>query len=179
MAGKEGRGARAAEASLFDGRPYVLTPLDPADLEHEAVGEFQGWLRRIGARAVVLEPGLHDRLVALVSHLPQLASTALAASLADRPEKNALRDVVGPGVLDMTRLALSPYQIWSDIIATNQASIVAALDSYIERLLLLRTGLGSPATAAMFEKAASLAAGLRRPAPARPNESGLSSEGPL
>ena len=64
MAGKEARGVQAADANLFQSRPYVLTGSD-ATLEH--------WVAKIGARLVRLDAAEHDRLVALVSHLPQLA----------------------------------------------------------------------------------------------------------
>src|SRR5438552_3579552 len=73
MAGKEARGVEAADADLFRGRSYVLTGSD-------AVLEM--WLEKIGARLVRLEPAEHDRLVALVSHLPQLLSTLLALLIA-------------------------------------------------------------------------------------------------
>src|SRR4051812_19744182 len=83
MAGKETRGAAAADGELFRGRTWVLTPDDRAELETDAAREFRGWLERIGARTVVLDADEHDRVVARTSHLPQLASTALAAVLAD------------------------------------------------------------------------------------------------
>ncbi len=65
----------------------------------------------------------HDRVVALTSHLPQLASTALAAMLAD----TAQIQVSGSGLADMTRLALSSYDLWRDILATNSQAVDRAL----------------------------------------------------
>ncbi len=72
MAGKETRGAASADAGLFQGRTWVLTPDEPAELETPAARDFRGWLERIGARVVVLDSDEHDRVVSLTSHLPQL-----------------------------------------------------------------------------------------------------------
>jgi prephenate dehydrogenase len=128
MAGKEQRGAHAADADLFRGRPWILT--------NSTATEFPGWLEKIGARIRVLDAVTHDRLVAWSSHLPQLASTALAAAIQNQqPEATA---VAGPGLMDMTRLALSSYDLWRDILDTNRTEVAAALDAYIARLQTLR-----------------------------------------
>jgi prephenate dehydrogenase len=109
---------------------------------------------------VILDAEQHDRLVALTSHLPQLISTALAASIAQEPQ--AAR-VAGPAALDLTRLALSPYEIWRDIFATNSGPIDAALETFIGKLEELRKLLRDPAIEREFETAASAARALRRP----------------
>ena len=127
MAGKELRGAAAADADLFDGRPWILT-------EDHAM--LRDWITRFGARPIILDAATHDRLVAWSSHLPQLASTALASVLDDRARDAAT--VAGPGLLDMTRLAMSSFDLWSDILETNEAAIDRALDAYIEKLQALR-----------------------------------------
>ncbi len=150
MAGKEARGAAQAEAALFHGRPYVLTSACP---------ELESIVEAIGARLVHISPEDHDRLVALTSHLPQLISTALAASLAAEPE--AAR-VAGPASLDLTRLALSPYDIWRDIFATNAANIDAALGKFLEKLQFLRERINSATMEAEFDQAASAARALRK-----------------
>jgi prephenate dehydrogenase len=150
MAGKEARGVEAADADLFRGRNYVLTGSD-------AVLEM--WLEKMGARLVRLEPAEHDRLVALVSHLPQLLSTLLASLIAGVPE--AAR-VAGPAAADLTRLALSPYDIWRDIFATNAAEIDRVLVAAIARLETLRENLQSrPDMQAAFARAAAAASQLR------------------
>jgi prephenate dehydrogenase len=149
MAGKEARGAAEAEGSLFRGRPYILTSPCP-DLER-LVGNF-------GARVVIMPAEEHDRLVALTSHLPQLISTALAASIGTEPE--AVR-VAGPAAMDLTRLALSPYEIWRDIFATNAPNIDAALGVFIAKLEGLRDELRSPQIEQEFESAAAAARRLR------------------
>src|ERR1700741_2612213 len=88
-----------------------------------AARNFLNWLDRIGARVVVLDADEHDRLVARTSHLPQLASTARAAVLDG--EKHL--EVSGSGLADMTRLPLSSYDLWRDILATNSDHIEKAI----------------------------------------------------
>ena len=158
MAGKEKRGAEAAGGDLFQGRPWVLTPLDRTELETAPAREFVRWLRRIGAVPVVLDPDRHDRLVAITSHLPQLASTALAAtvSAADRP------DISGSGLIDMTRLAMSSYDLWRDILATNAGHIDRALAAYIQELEHIRENLRTRQLQEEFERGSRLAAMIRK-----------------
>ena len=150
MAGKEARGAAEAEASLFRGRPYILT---------SPCAELEGLVASFGARAVIMPAEEHDRLVALTSHLPQLISTALAASIGTEPEATR---VAGPAAMDLTRLALSPYEIWRDIFATNAPNIDAALGVFIGKLEGLRDELRSPRIEAEFQNAAAAARKLRR-----------------
>ena len=161
MAGKEQRGAAAADAALFEGCTWVLTPEDPADLETPAARGFLHWLRRIGARPAFMNPEEHDRVVSLTSHLAQLASTALAATVAENVPPARL-SVAGPGLLDMTRLAASSYDLWRDIVATNSESIDRALAAYIQKLEHLRENLRTRQLQEEFQTAAALAAKLRR-----------------
>lgn len=156
MAGKETRGVEEAEAGLFAGRTYALTPLKPSDLDPE----FAAWVTRIGAVPVILDPAAHDRVVSLTSHLPQLASTALAATVAQHLESHL--EVAGPGLVDATRLALSPYDVWRDILATNTAEIERALNAYIAELEHIRDNLRTRCAQEEFESAAALAGRLRR-----------------
>jgi len=160
MAGKEKRGVAEADPDLFRGRTYVLTPEDPATLETAPAKEFLEWIRRIGASPVVLSPEEHDRIVAFTSHLPQLASTALAATVAERAGDRL--DVAGPGLADTTRLALSSYELWRDILATNSESIELALSTYILKLEYLRDNLRTRDIESEFEIASALATTLRK-----------------
>jgi prephenate dehydrogenase len=159
MAGRERRGVEAADPGLFRGRPYVLTPQSAAELESQAVREFLGWIPRIGSFPVVLSPDEHDRTVAFTSHLPQLISTALAATLDGRPEPQT--GVYGPALVDSTRLALSSFEIWSDIFDTNRHQIVVALDAYLAKLESFRKALDGDAMRPAFESAAHLATLVR------------------
>ena len=163
MAGKEQRGAAASEADLFQGATWVLTPEDPGDLSTAAAKDLVHWIKRIGAHPVVLDPEEHDRVVALTSHLAQLASTALASTVAERlaPPERLL--VAGPGLADMTRLALSSYDLWRDILATNSEAIERALAAYIQKLEHVRENLRTRQLQEEFAHASDLAGRLRRP----------------
>jgi prephenate dehydrogenase len=162
MAGKEKRGAAAGDANLFRDRTWVLTPDEPAELETPAAKEFRGWLERIGARIVVLDSDEHDRVVALTSHLAQLASTSLASTVSDSVTDRRELKVAGPGLHDMTRLALSSYDLWRDILATNRDHIDRALSRYIQKLEHVRENLRSRQLQEEFARGADLAAHLRR-----------------
>jgi prephenate dehydrogenase len=157
MAGKESRGAEAADAALFRGKTWVLTPDEAAELETPAARGFRNWLDRLGARQVVLDADEHDRIVAHTSHLPQLASTALAAILSEAPHP----EVSGSGLLDMTRLALSSYDLWRDILATNSDHIDKALAEYVQELEHIRENLRTRQLQQEFDRGAALAKRLR------------------
>ena len=161
MAGKESRGVGEAEADLFHGRPYVLTTPD-ADMSEatDGVAELMEWIGLMGGRLVILNAAEHDRLVALTSHLPQLIATALASSIGSEPGSER---VSGPGAADMTRLALSSYDIWRDIFATNSGPVDAALARFIGKLEELRGMLRDPQIGLEFDRAAAAARNLREP----------------
>jgi prephenate dehydrogenase len=129
MAGKEIRGVEAADAHLFRGRPWILTAEPPPVLRR--------WIEATGARVSVLPAAEHDRLVALVSHAPQLLSNAIAS--VTRPG----RDFAGPGLESMTRLAGSSISVWRDILATNRDETIAALDRFLAETSRLRQALAA------------------------------------
>ncbi len=160
MAGKETRGVAEAEAGLFQDRTYFLTAAE-SDRERSQVREFERWIGAIGARSVWIQPDEHDRLVALTSHLPQLAATALATTVARHPDRNAVEVAAGPGLIGATRLALSPYDVWRDILATNPAAIEAAIRDYIRTLEELLATLATDEIEQPFRQSAGFAAALR------------------
>jgi len=162
MAGKETRGASSAEAGLFEGRTWVITPDEPAELETPAAHDFVAWVRRIGARLVILDCDEHDRVVAFTSHLAQLSSTALASTVSENLTREAHLKVAGPGLSDMTRLALSSYELWRDILATNSEHIDRALARYIQELEHIRENLRTRQLQEEFARGADLAAKVRR-----------------
>lgn len=158
MAGKERRGVEEADADLFRGRPYLLTPGSREEMQTPAAREFVGWLEQIGARPRVMTAEEHDRTVALSSHLPQMISTALASELAG---SDGVAEAAGPGLLDMTRLALSGWDIWQDILETNRDEIVRALGMFEERLRTVRTHLEHGLPEEDFRRGAEFARRLR------------------
>jgi prephenate dehydrogenase len=158
LAGKEVRGAQAADADLFLNRPYVLTPVTASTPASE---DFRSWLGRMGASIIELSPDEHDQTVALTSHLPQLLSTALAATLAHQSNPH-LQQIFGPGLVDMTRLARSSPDLWLSILSTNLPALTAALDSFLASLSAIREALGKPDLSSYFEDGAAFAAQLRK-----------------
>ena len=162
MAGKELRGAAAAEAGLFQGCTWVLTPDEPSELETPAARAFVDWLDRIGARLVALDCDEHDRVVAFTSHLAQLASTALASSVGENLSEERHLRVAGPGLRGMTRLALSSYDLWRDILATNTEHIDRALSRYVQKMEYIRDNLRTRQLQNEFARGADLAARLRK-----------------
>jgi prephenate dehydrogenase len=120
MAGNERQGAAAADARLLDDRPFVLTPT--ARTDDGAVAALQAVIRAIRMRPVLLDPVQHDELVAQASHLPYLVSLALDRAIADDA-----RSIGGPGMADMTRIAKSPRELWTEICRANREAILRAL----------------------------------------------------
>jgi prephenate dehydrogenase len=162
MAGKETRGAESADAELFRGRTWILTPDEDAELHSLAAAEFRAWLDKIGARVLVLDADEHDRVVSLTSHLAQLASTALASTVSEKLGAPPRLQAAGPGLEDMTRLAMGSYEIWRDILATNSEHIEKALSFYIQELEHMRENLRTRQLQEEFERAAALARQLRQ-----------------
>jgi prephenate dehydrogenase len=157
IAGKEQRGPEAADADLFRGRPYVLTP---GNSHNAQVGVFREALSSFGAIVTEMTPAEHDSILAFTSHLPQLVSTALAATL-NREDNTKLTQIFGSGLIDMTRLALSSPELWSSILATNQTQVSRALDAYINVLRELQESLAEREIAHIFEQANALANAIR------------------
>jgi prephenate dehydrogenase len=162
MAGKEKRGVSEADPDLFQGRSWVLTPMRESDLKNQEVSSFIARIMDIGAIPVIMGPDEHDRIVSFTSHLPQLASTALAATVAENLETPGDLGISGPGLADTTRLANSSYEIWRDILATNTDSIDRALAAYIAALEHMRENLRTRQVQEQFEAGAALASRLRR-----------------
>jgi prephenate dehydrogenase len=125
MAGLEHSGPDAASPDLFRDAPFFLCPVQSTPAG--AVEEIQGLARAIDAVPHVISPEEHDRLVAQISHLPQIISTLLADQTA------AHHEFAGPGLRSMTRLAGSPFHIWRDIFKTS-GSLPQEVQAFIERL---------------------------------------------
>jgi prephenate dehydrogenase len=142
IAGSHLTGPAHARADLFAGAPYVLT-VDEGDADENEVarGEVAETLRRLGARVELMSARAHDRAMALVSHTPQLVSSALAAAVGEQPDADALRRVAGAGFADMTRLAASEWSVWRDIVRTNPSEIADALDAVALKLSAVRDEL--------------------------------------
>jgi prephenate dehydrogenase len=125
MAGLEHSGPEAARAGLFNEARYFLCRA--RSTPDGALERMQTIVKAIGAIPHVISPEEHDRLVARISHLPQILSTLLADHTAQH------KDIAGPGLRSMTRLAASPFHVWRDIFRTS-GSLPHELQSFIQRL---------------------------------------------
>jgi prephenate dehydrogenase len=143
LAGAARGGLELARADLFAGRPWLLTPTastrSAVDLQR-----LTRCLEAIDAKPMVVDADEHDRLLAWLSHLPQLAASALMHTVGQAAGPHI--DLAGPGLADTTRLASSPASIWQDICLTNADHIRESLDALIASLTTLRDGLTDEGT---------------------------------
>ena len=137
MAGSEQIGLHGADPDLFEGAAWVLTPTAATDLG--AFDRLKGVVMSLGADVLVLSPTDHDRLVAVVSHVPHLvAATLMNAASAGAEQDGALLRLAAGGFRDMTRVAAGHPGIWPDICAENASPIVDALDALVRDLTAMR-----------------------------------------
>lgn len=165
MAGSEKTGWEHGSAELFSGRPCFVTPLPGA--APAAVAVVSGFWTALGADVVNTTPADHDRIVAHISHLPQVAASALCSSLAGTDPR--WRDHAGGGLRDTTRIAASDPALWREILASNRTEVLAALRAYRVELDVFVKALesGDDATvAARMERGRAYRAGMRPPPPA-------------
>lgn len=140
VAGSHLQGLAHARSDLFAGAPYVLICHEGQNEGH-ALTALRGTLELLGASVTCMTAADHDRVMALVSHLPQVVSSALATVTREHPDSDALLRLSGTGYRDMTRLASSSWSMWNDILATNPKETAAALDILIGRLATVRDEL--------------------------------------
>jgi prephenate dehydrogenase len=137
MAGSEQDGLDGADADLFVGATWVLTPTEHTEIS--AFTSLRALVGELGAEVVAMTPEHHDALVAVVSHVPQLAATTLMDVAATSGEEHAtLLRLAAGGFRDMTRIAAGHPGIWPDICVANREAIVRVLDSYLEALVRVR-----------------------------------------
>lgn len=133
MAGREVSGATGARVDLLNDRTWILTP---GGVEGARLLQVRALVEACGAVCVEMDAAEHDRAVALVSHVPQLLSTSLAGELTDADEQQVR--VSGQGLRDMTRIAASDAELWTDILSANSGPVVDVLDDLIARLTRAR-----------------------------------------
>jgi prephenate dehydrogenase len=136
MTGKELSGVEAADASLFQGRIYCLTPT--ARTSPAAINKVSALVEALGARVRFLEPVEHDGQVAGVSHLPFVASIALMNTVAESAGWGDAALLASGGFRDMTRLAAGNPEMYRDICLSNSEALTRWLDDYIATLHTLR-----------------------------------------
>ncbi len=172
LAGAAQGGLEHARPDLFSGRPWLLTTgvgggdgarrLQPSDDGGAALAKLTEFVAALGAVPRVIGAQAHDRLLAFLSHLPQLTASALMQVVGDSVGQDGL-GLAGRGLADTTRLASSPPDIWRDIAATNADEIGPALDALIALLQDLRKDLPDGDTLAeVFTDAARWRATLKK-----------------
>jgi len=144
-------GFKHARGDLFRDRPWLLTPVD--DGTGEAVLKLRDFAVGLGAVPHVMPPDEHDRVLAFLSHLPQVTASALMHVVGSAIGAEGLR-LTGRGLADTTRLASSPSDIWRDICVTNSDDVAIALDALIAELQAMRNDLDKgEAITRVFESA--------------------------
>jgi prephenate dehydrogenase len=133
VCGAERTGVAFARGSLFRGATWFLTPA--AEARPDLFARLHGLVASVGARPVAIDADVHDRLMALVSHLPHVLAGALVNQAAATAPggREALRSA-GPSFVDLTRVAGSNPPLWADILIANRDAVLAELRAYLARL---------------------------------------------
>lgn len=126
MAGRERGGAIAGRADLFVGRPWVITTNEKSIATH--VNKISDLALALEAAPTVVSASDHDRAVALVSHVPQVISSLLAARLIDSKEDDIA--LAGQGLRDTTRIAASDPELWTQILGANLGEVLDVLKKF-------------------------------------------------
>jgi len=124
MAGSEQRGPDAAAAGMFRNCVCIFTP--PEGTDAGAIKRLETLWRSIGARVRTMSPEAHDRVVALVSHVPHLVASGMIEMLEDEALQYS-----GTGLIDLTRIASGDPDLWVDICMHNRQAVIEAMDRLI------------------------------------------------
>ncbi|HWS94898.1 MAG TPA: prephenate dehydrogenase [Candidatus Methylomirabilis sp.] len=154
MAGKEFSGVEHADADLFQGAVWLITPITANQQHTPLQEEFLELLSKLGARIIELDPERHDLLCAWISHLPQMISTALTSVLHEElGDDEIVTQIGGRALREMTRIGRSPYSMWRDIALTNSENIEDVMLRFEQQMTHLRENLKGPELREMFESA--------------------------
>jgi cyclohexadieny/prephenate dehydrogenase len=132
LAGTEHSGPDAGFATLFEGRWCLLTP--PPGTDAESVAKIKELWQRMGSMVSVMEPAHHDRVLAIVSHLPHLIAFTIcgtADDLADETRQQVLQ-FAASGFRDFTRIAASDPEMWRDVFLNNRDALLEMLARFTE-----------------------------------------------
>jgi prephenate dehydrogenase len=167
LAGAATSGTASAREHLFRGRPWILTP--SAHSTTDAVDRLRGFTRALGATPTVLDAVAHDRLMAYVSHLPQVVASTLLETIGTAVGESGLA-LSGAGLADTTRLAASPGALWAGILAANADHVGEAIGVLEGALATIRGSLADAgvitdtfASAARWRRALKLIGEAERP----------------
>jgi prephenate dehydrogenase len=132
MAGSERHGIEAADAGLFEGAWWILTPTEQTS--PGAYSTMTTVVGAVGAQPVALDPTVHDALLARLSHLPQLVASAIVDVAASAGDREALLGLAAAGFRDVTRIAASNPDMWIAIIRANETAVLEAVRTLRTRL---------------------------------------------
>jgi prephenate dehydrogenase len=173
MAGSEQSGLHGARADLFVGATWVLTPTEATTPERYA--RLVGMVRDLGATALALRAQDHDRLVAMVSHVPHLVAGAMMNEAAQLAESDAaLLRLAAGGFRDMTRVAAGHPAIWPDVCVDNRDAILAGLASLRGRLAVLEAAIAGKDRATILAQLSAASAARRNLPTSTPDPTELS-----
>ena len=150
MAGREVGGAASARADLFEGRTWIYCPTfaDGAQVDSDVLETGLWLINSLGATPISMSAAEHDSAVALVSHLPQIVASLLAAQL--KGAKGEDLDLAGAGLRDTTRIAASDPELWQEIISSNAQEILPLLINLQNDLGSLIQSLDDPVKVGSF-----------------------------
>jgi prephenate dehydrogenase len=150
MAGREVGGAASARADLFEGRSWIYCPTfaDGAQVDSDVLEAGLWLIDSLGATPISMSASRHDSAVALLSHLPQIVASLLAAQLKEAKSEDL--DLAGAGLRDTTRIAASDPELWQEIISSNAQEILPLLINLQNDLGSLIDSLDDPAKVASF-----------------------------
>ncbi len=152
IAGTEYSGPESGFAELFDGRWTILTPLPGAD--ERAVDKLRAFWEACGAQVEIMEPGHHDLVLAVTSHVPHLIAYNIVGTVSDL-ERVTEKEVIkfsASGFRDFTRIAASDPTMWRDIFMNNKEAVLEILGRFTEDLAALQRAIRWGDGEALFEK---------------------------
>jgi cyclohexadieny/prephenate dehydrogenase len=141
VAGTEHSGPESGFAELFQGRWCILTP--PPGSDEAAVAKLAELWRRAGSQIEFMEPGHHDRVLAITSHLPHIIAYTIvstATDLADATQSEVIKFSAG-GFRDFTRIAASDPVMWRDVFLNNREAVLEMLGRFTEDLTALQRAI--------------------------------------
>ncbi len=147
IAGKEVAGIEHAQASLYQDRRTILTPLPKTSI-HRMQAAHDVWTA-IGSHVSNMTPETHDATFAAVSHLPHMLAFAAVNALSAQPQGASFLDMAGPGFRDFSRIAASGASVWRDILSANQAEVLTQVAHFRAALDQFEIALKSGDTAAL------------------------------
>jgi prephenate dehydrogenase len=137
MAGSEQAGVESARADLYRDATWAVTPVETTDTAH--LRRTQAIARAVGAKVLLLDPDVHDAIVAITSHVPHVLASALVQEAGRmRAEHSETSAMTAGSFADATRIAASPPEIWRDVCLTNRDAVLKALASFSSRILILQ-----------------------------------------